>query len=114
VAAASVIGPGHLVHNKPCQDAFSVEWLDDDRGLIVVADGAGSYTHSQMGANFVAAHLGRCTGEVRDVLLCGDSGPVKKTRRSRLQNACPAVYDQGARRPPRVTVFTIWVCPSRR
>jgi Protein phosphatase 2C len=50
----SVTGTSHRARNTPCQDAFrfrtfgpSAEWL-----VIVAADGAGSASHSEIGATF--------------------------------------------------------------
>lgn len=66
--AASVIGPGHIDSGLPCQDAWSIEWLDHACGLVVVADGAGSHESSHYSSRFVSDCLGRCTGQVLDVL----------------------------------------------
>ena len=53
--AASVAGTSHQARNTPCQDAHRLrtygpagEWL-----AVVVADGAGSASHSEAGANWV-------------------------------------------------------------
>lgn len=56
---ASVIGTSHQSRNIPCQDAFrlvsfgdSNEWLG-----LCLADGAGSATHSDIGAEIVCEHI---------------------------------------------------------
>lgn len=59
VVGASVIGKSHLdnVPPLPCQDSHYLEEETDNRpkwGVAVVCDGAGSATHSHLGAQFVA------------------------------------------------------------
>ncbi len=50
VGFASVIGKGHIENNISCQDYCDVRFLDDSWGIAVVADGAGSAQHSEIGA----------------------------------------------------------------
>lgn len=61
VLGDSVIGTSHRARNGPCQDAFriqafgsSAEWL-----VIVAADGAGSASHSQVGATVACEEFAR-------------------------------------------------------
>jgi hypothetical protein len=56
VVGASVIGKSHLRNNPPdpCQDSHSVIKIDDEWGVAVVCDGAGSAQNSHFGATFTA------------------------------------------------------------
>lgn len=54
VAYASVIGNLHIRENIPCQDSCYYLALDEERGVAVVADGAGSYVNSHIGSAFAA------------------------------------------------------------
>lgn len=42
-------GGSHVVKDKPCQDAFCIK-VKGDRAVVVVSDGAGSATHSDVAA----------------------------------------------------------------
>ena len=50
----SVIGTSHEKMGIPCQDAHRIEVIDDLL-VVVVADGAGSAKHAEIGAKFIAA-----------------------------------------------------------
>lgn len=50
LAFASVLGKGHIDNHLPCQDACDVRLLEDNWGIAVVADGAGSAYFSDIGA----------------------------------------------------------------
>ena len=50
LAFASVLGKGHMDNDLPCQDACDVRLLENDWGIAVVADGAGSAEFSDIGA----------------------------------------------------------------
>jgi hypothetical protein len=52
-AKASVIGRSHIENELPCQDASRVKRITPNCGVAIVADGAGSCTHSQLGSNFI-------------------------------------------------------------
>jgi hypothetical protein len=81
----SVIGTAHRSRNIPCQDASRFVRFAEERAVIVVADGAGSAAHAEIGANCACdAFLERITaresitskeemaalyGEVRAVLV---------------------------------------------
>jgi hypothetical protein len=56
VVGASVIGKSHLRNNPPdpCQDSHIVIKINDEWGVAVVCDGAGSSPNSHLGAAFVA------------------------------------------------------------
>lgn len=55
VAKASVIGNRHVLENIPCQDAHGYMFFDEDNfGVAVVSDGAGSAAFSDIGARHVA------------------------------------------------------------
>ena len=58
VLADSVIGTSHKTRNVPCQDAFRC-WSCDGSLTISVCDGAGSATHSEVGATLVCDMLVR-------------------------------------------------------
>lgn len=64
VAYASVIGNGHLLMDLPCQDSCTHERLNATWGVAVVADGAGSAKHSNIGSDFVARNMAHCLKEV--------------------------------------------------
>lgn len=73
VLGHSIAGTSHRARNSPCQDAFSVktfgpagEWL-----VVVAADGAGSASHSQVGAALACAGLaGRVATLDPEMFLC--------------------------------------------
>ena len=50
----SVIGTSHVKTQTPCQDAYAIAMLDD-RLVAVVADGAGSAKHAEIGAQLITA-----------------------------------------------------------
>jgi serine/threonine protein phosphatase PrpC len=50
VAYNSAIGNLHIRENIPCQDSSEYEAIDDNIGVAVVADGAGSYSNSHIGS----------------------------------------------------------------
>lgn len=54
VAYASVIGNMHVQMNLPCQDSSAYEALNENWGIAVVCDGAGSATHSHLGSETTA------------------------------------------------------------
>jgi hypothetical protein len=64
VAYASIIGNGHIANNLPCQDSCTNKQLNETWGIAVVADGAGSASHSELGSNFVARNTAHCFEEV--------------------------------------------------
>lgn len=64
VAYASIIGNGHILHGLPCQDSCTHKQLNDTWSIAVVADGAGSASHSDEGSNFVARNTAHCFEEV--------------------------------------------------
>lgn len=53
VVKASVVGNGHILNDIPCQDSCIVKTLDENCGIAIVADGAGSCNNSHIGSNFV-------------------------------------------------------------
>ena len=50
VAYGSVIGNLHIREDIPCQDSSHYVAIDENRGVAVVADGAGSYSNSHIGS----------------------------------------------------------------
>lgn len=64
VAYASIIGNGHIAADLPCQDSCTHKRFNDTWGIAVVADGAGSASHSDAGSNFVARNAAHCFEEV--------------------------------------------------
>ena len=64
VAYASIIGNGHIAADLPCQDSCTHKRFNDTWGIAVVADGAGSASHSDEGSNFVARNTAHCFEEV--------------------------------------------------
>lgn len=53
VVGASVRGNGHIQNGMPCQDYSKFEMLGKGWGIAVVADGAGSAAHAELGAKVV-------------------------------------------------------------
>ena len=51
VAYASVIGNSHIQMNLPCQDSSAYESLNEDWGIAIVCDGAGSASHAHLGSD---------------------------------------------------------------
>lgn len=64
IAYASVIGNGHIAHALPCQDNCAHKRINDVWGVAVVADGAGSAKHSEIGSDFVARNMAHCLEEI--------------------------------------------------
>lgn len=54
LAFASATGKSHRENNIPCQDAFRMKRLPCNCGIAIVADGAGSSSHSQLGSRLLA------------------------------------------------------------
>ena len=54
ILKSSIIGDDHVAENKPCQDSYMIEEVDDDRLILAVADGHGGrfYCRSDLGAQF--------------------------------------------------------------
>jgi hypothetical protein len=73
VIGASVAGIRHLREGRPCQDYCSFSMVGEGCGLIVVADGAGSALHGDIGSELVAKDL--IPSAVRRVLAtaCGEA-----------------------------------------
>lgn len=53
IVGGSVIGKGHVSNDIPCQDAHLYKLLDNDWGIAIVSDGAGSCENSHLGSGFV-------------------------------------------------------------
>lgn len=73
VMAASAIGSSHLERGQPCQDAFASACV----GSVVVAavcDGAGSASHSDVGAQHVASNV--VASIARHPQLAGDPAEI--------------------------------------
>lgn len=64
LAYASVIGNGHIANDLPCQDNCAHKRINDVWGVAVVADGAGSAKHSEIGSDFVARNMAHCLEEI--------------------------------------------------
>ena len=71
----AVIGTSHEKNNTPCQDAYRIEPIDD-RLIVVVADGAGSAKHSDIGAQLITQEA---------VALAKDWQPFENTEAEREQ-----------------------------
>jgi hypothetical protein len=54
IVAHSAIGKAHIKNNLPCQDAHYLLPINNETGIAVVCDGAGSAAESQIGAKIVA------------------------------------------------------------
>jgi len=53
VIKASVVGNGHIKDNIPCQDSCDFKIINDNCGIAIIADGAGSCSNSHVGSDFV-------------------------------------------------------------
>lgn len=71
---ASVVGTSHVKTNQPCQDRLRWELLGHERLIVALADGAGSATYAETGAElavnasaaFLRERLGRGSGPRSD------------------------------------------------
>lgn len=94
IVVASVIGPGHRKKDQPRQDSFAIG-VDAARGrvAVVICDGAGTASRSDVGARIVAE-------TVRDALLAAEhdlpdpgetgslsTGPWRETAEAAVQAA---------------------------
>ncbi len=76
-SAASVRGHAHQQHNIPCQDRHGYRVLSHDWALAVVADGAGSKSHSDIGAQIVVdAALEYLQAQVEDKIQSDAESPL--------------------------------------
>ncbi|MGB5024649.1 MAG: PP2C family serine/threonine-protein phosphatase, partial [Saprospiraceae bacterium] len=58
VAKASVIGASHIKENLPCQDSHGYKFFSEDNfGIAVVSDGAGSTEFSHLGSGEVVQQV---------------------------------------------------------
>jgi len=57
-ACTSIVGTSHVLRGAPCQDASAITRLGESGEVIIVAlsDGAGSASHSDLGAQTVVRH----------------------------------------------------------
>lgn len=53
IIGASSIGSSHITSGIPCQDSFSFSLINENCGIAILADGAGSYKNSHIGSQFV-------------------------------------------------------------
>ena len=68
-AGAQVVGASHERSSKPCQDSMAYEVLDGTVFLAVIADGAGSASHAELGSRCVVDTV---INETRILLTQGD------------------------------------------
>jgi len=57
ITGASVIGQSHTTNNKPCQDNYLIDILNDKWGIAIVCDGAGSAANSDLGSKYVSQQM---------------------------------------------------------
>ena len=57
VVGASAIGKTHVLQHLPCQDSYAYTDIDNQWGIVVLADGAGSARYSELGAKFVTTEI---------------------------------------------------------
>lgn len=58
IAKGSSIGGRHIEDNTPCQDANNVFYDSELKyGIAIVADGAGSASHSEIGSDFIVNRI---------------------------------------------------------
>jgi hypothetical protein len=77
----SLTGASHLAHRTPCQDASAITRLGSAGEIVILAlsDGAGSASHSDIGAQTVVSHwmeyfttlLGQCPDPDAALAECG-------------------------------------------
>ncbi|BDS10026.1 PP2C family serine/threonine-protein phosphatase [Aureispira anguillae] len=93
VAYASVIGNGHILMNLPCQDSCAHQRINDTWGVAVVADGAGSAAHSDIGSDFVARNMAHCLEEIvkREEWKTADRLPTEEVWRTEALKALQIV-----------------------
>jgi hypothetical protein len=99
VFGASVIGPMHIQHEIPCQDACAYTTTAGNAILIAVADGLGSAARSDAGArlavtsafNFCVAALEPSSGEtllLEEVVRSSAAHAREKLERYALEESC--------------------------
>lgn len=57
IVGESATGKAHLSNSTPCQDSFAHEPIENDWGVAVICDGAGSAKNSHIGSGFTAKHV---------------------------------------------------------
>ena len=56
IVEGTVIGKSHITQEKPCQDSFKIARIDNQWGVAVICDGAGSAKLSQIGSKWIAEY----------------------------------------------------------
>jgi hypothetical protein len=88
----SVAGTSHRSRNVPCQDAFRVRVLDSagESLLVAVADGAGTASHSDIGASLACDAIVRASEAADDESIFTSEGMIalfEAARQSLLREA---------------------------
>ncbi|WP_189332571.1 protein phosphatase 2C domain-containing protein [Actinoplanes ianthinogenes] len=98
VAAASMIGTGHLASGHPRQDAYNFMVGDSGRLYIAVADGLGSRPVSQLGSHLFAESVLLAAAEAEDAGT-GEPDPAALLRQASRRTAelVEGVYGQDPR-----------------
>lgn len=55
IIGASATGNSHKTNDMPCQDSFAYCLIDENCGIAIIADGAGSCANSHIGSDFVTS-----------------------------------------------------------
>lgn len=94
VFQASTAGPSHEQLGTPCQDAFEA-WTDNGMLVIVVADGAGSAKHSELGATLFVRSV---VHGLRECIITtnGANGDVLAASRSNLPSIIGEAREKAA------------------
>lgn len=84
--SASVIGKGHIDAGITCQDAHAIKRVGNDWLIAIVCDGAGSASHSDIGAQHATTKTAELLGHAIEMLNEANTDPLKT-----LQEQLPAI-----------------------
>lgn len=118
LVAASAIGTSHLKTDAPCQDAFAWDVLGDLGDIVVLsaADGAGSASQSETGAQLAVQEILDCAraffgdGRTFDELTSGEALSWMKSAVARIDHR--ATEDELPIREYACTLLTAVVSPT--
>ncbi|MGD1938321.1 MAG: PP2C family serine/threonine-protein phosphatase [Cyanophyceae cyanobacterium] len=85
VIGQSVIGTGHERRSQPCQDAWAWKAINGDHLCVAVADGAGSASHSEVGARTTVATAVEKVAQIITERAEGHSPPHNDSMTSELE-----------------------------
>ncbi|MEM9245546.1 MAG: PP2C family serine/threonine-protein phosphatase [Cyanobacteria bacterium P01_F01_bin.153] len=85
VIGQSVMGTGHERRSQPCQDAWAWKEINGDHLCVAVADGAGSASHSEVGARTAVATAIERVAQIITERTEGNTAPYNSSTQLELE-----------------------------